>query len=249
MEDNIRTSTLKQKKYAIIVAGGTGSRMESDLPKQFLLLGTQPVLMHTIRQFSRTASAPEIIVVLHPDMCEYWAERCKTYQFHIPHQVVIGGQSRFQSVKNGLETVFAKEKGDLKDMVIAIHDAARPVIDPALIDQCFTATATCGATILAVSSINSIRVGTTDSSKAKDRAEVWIVQTPQTFTGNILAEAFQQEESAQFTDDASVVEKLGYPIHILVGDYKNIKITFPEDLQIAQLYLNAQGLSSTSYNT
>lgn len=212
--------------------------MNSDLPKQFLLLNGKPILMHTIQQFASSSSRPEIFIVLHADMISYWSTLCERYQFHIEHHIVKGGQTRFQSVQNGLNEVLSKEKerSALEEVVVAIHDAARPIIRPSLIDHCFTITKTHHATILAARSTNSVRVGSIDQNESRDREEVWIVQTPQTFLASILKEAFQQAESKQFTDDASVVEKLGYPIHIIEGDHKNIKITFPEDIQIAQIY-------------
>lgn len=228
-----------QKKYVIIVAGGTGSRMNSDLPKQFLLLLDKPILMHTLEQFAMSASNPEIIVVLHPEMVAYWTSLCLTHQFTVKHRIITGGQTRFQSVKNGLNEIFSTETERLEQVIIAIHDAARPIIEPTLIDHCFSEALDCGSTILAVSSTNSVRIGTTRTNFSKDREQVWIVQTPQTFNAAILKIAFQQEESTEFTDDASVVEKLGYPIHIIVGDHKNIKITFPDDIQIAQIYLRS----------
>ncbi len=225
------------KKYVIIVAAGRGTRMNAELPKQFLLIDERPILMHTMERFRRGKDMPDVILVLHPEMHAYWTDLCRQHNFQIPHHIVYGGESRFQSVQNGLSYIFEVEKADLEDVVIAIHDAARPVISQTLIDRCFTETMQYGATTAAVQSTNSIRLGTIDESTAIDRQEVWIVQTPQTFRANILQKAFAQPEMDSFTDDASVVEKMGYPVRLISGDQRNIKITFPEDIAIAHLYL------------
>ncbi|TDS12244.1 2-C-methyl-D-erythritol 4-phosphate cytidylyltransferase [Sphingobacterium paludis] len=226
-----------RKNYVIIVAGGSGSRMNSDLPKQFLLLAGKPVLMHTIERFTRATSNPKIIVVLNESLLNYWKILGKEHHFEIPHAVVKGGNSRFQSVKNGLEKIFQLEADNLEQVGIAIHDGARPLISPNLIDDCFDALYEHQATVVAVQSTNSVRIGSVSESESIDRDSVWMIQTPQTFSAQVLKEAFLQSELASFTDDASVVEKLGYPIHIIPGDHKNIKITFEDDLKIAQLYL------------
>ncbi|SJN45314.1 2-C-methyl-D-erythritol 4-phosphate cytidylyltransferase [Sphingobacterium sp. JB170] len=231
------TSSMK-KRYAIIVAGGTGTRMGSEMPKQFHNLNGKPILMHTIEQFNNATSKPSIIVVLHRLMENTWRELCEVYNFKVPHRVTFGGDSRFQSVKNGLQEIQKIELNKMEDVYIAIHDAARPLIKGRLIDTCYTTTERVGATVLAVTSVNSIRKGTTESNEMVDRNIVWQVQTPQTFRGDLLSDAFEQHESVQFTDDASVVEKLGYPIYLIPGDRKNIKITYPEDIQIAQLFLS-----------
>jgi len=226
-----------REKYVIIVAGGNGSRMNSDLPKQFLLLGDKPVLMHTIARFSASNSNPKIIVVLNESLRSYWEMLCLNHNFAIPHTIIQGGKSRFQSVKNGLDAIFKIATECLEEVGIAIHDAARPLISPKLIDECFLALREHSANIVAVQSTNSVRIGSDSKSESVDRDKVWIVQTPQTFNASLLKDAFMQTEHASFTDDASVVEKLGYPIHIIKGDHKNIKITFEDDIKIAQMYL------------
>ena len=227
-----------QQHYAIIVAGGSGSRMNSDLPKQFLCLDGKPILMHTLNRFAESACSPHIILVLHADMIAYWEACCREHHYTVPHQIVSGGKTRFQSVKQGLQTILQAQPQALDKTLIAIHDAARPVIRPALIDRCYQQTEIHGATVLAVASTNSIRQGDPVNNKALDREKVWLVQTPQTFRGDILQEAFKQDELPTFTDDASVVEKLGYRIQLIPGDPRNIKITFPEDLAIAQYHLS-----------
>lgn len=224
-----------QQKYALIVAGGTGSRMGTDIPKQYQMLAGKPVLMHTLAQFTHSASKPQLIVVLHKDMRDYWLSLCEKHNFTIAHALVDGGSTRFQSVKNGLHYILDQDQS--AQSLIAIHDAARPLINPALIDQSYAEADSSGACIVAMASSNSIRIGDTTENKAVDRSQVWSVQTPQTFQLGILEKAFQQEESPLFTDDASVVEQLGHAIHIIPGEQKNIKITFPEDLEIAALLL------------
>ncbi len=230
-------STMK-KRYVIIVAGGKGTRMGGSLPKQFQNLNGKPILMHTLERFANSLSNPIIIIVLSKAMDNTWRDLCKKYDLNIPHTVVFGGLTRFQSVKNGILEIEKLEQQKMEHIYIAIHDAARPLIASSLIDHCYNSTEITGATTVAVKSVNSIRKGTTESNKAINRDLIWLVQTPQTFRGDILIKAFNQNESIEFTDDVSVVEKLGYPIHLIQGDHKNIKITYPEDIQIAQLFLS-----------
>ena len=224
------------KRIVIIAAGGKGSRMKSNMPKQYLVLADKPVLMHTIDLFKDIVD--KIIVVVHPEMISYWQQECIKYQFTVSHEIVAGGITRFQSVQNGFNYLAEKysevfEKG----YCIAIHDAARPLTDKVLIEKSFDLAANGFCNVLAVQSSNSIRLGNKTQSSSIDRDQVWQIQTPQTFPSEVLKEAFSQEESALFTDDASVVEKIGYPIHLLESNPKNIKITYPEDLEIAKLYL------------
>ena len=229
-----------QNRYVIIVAGGSGSRMNSDLPKQFLPLNGIPVLMHTIRRFAQAKSQPNIVLVLHADMLLFWEELCQEHHFSIAHRIVTGGATRFQSVRNGLDAILqAHSSSKLSDVLVAIHDAARPLISPRHIDRCFEETTKYGATVLAVTSTNSIRQGNEIENSALDRNHIWMVQTPQTFRGDILQQAFLQQELPSFTDDASVVERSGHRIQLIPGDSRNIKITFPEDMAIAELFLPA----------
>ena len=224
--------------YAIIAAGGTGNRVESDIPKQFLLLNGIPVMMHTINAFYRSKSAPQIVAVIHPAMHDYWLTLCEKYHFHVQHTIADGGATRFESVKKGLETI--KLMGaDPSQCRIAVHDAARPLITPDLIDRTFEQAALTGAAALAIQSSNSVRLKHADGLKnnAYPRKSVYLMQTPQTFEGTILFEAYEQPEDSTCTDDATVVEKNGYPITLVDGDTRNIKITFPDDLRIAELLL------------
>jgi len=216
------------KKYAVIVAAGTGSRMGGDLPKQYLLLDGKPVLMHTVEKF---AVHPDLnlVLVLHPAMEDYWGNLCRVHGFAVPHAIVHGGATRFQSVRNAVDFILEKEP-DPGRCIVAIHDAARPFVSPGLIEKSYQATAVFGATVAAVAAVSSIRMGSVGQNTALDRSKVWLVQTPQTFTADLLAEGFKQQESETFTDDASVIEKMGHPIHIIEGEQGNIKLTHPEDL-------------------
>lgn len=219
------------KYYAIIVGGGSGSRMQSDLPKQFMLLNGKPVLMHTLEAFYHSELKPEIILVLNIDFHTFWEDLCIKYNFTIPHKLVKGGLQRFHSVKNGINSI--KNKG-----IIAIHDAVRPLISNELITKSFLKAEELGNAIVAIKSKDSIRQLNGKTSKALNRDEIYLVQTPQTFSSEILNKAYNQDFRNEFTDDASVVERLGISINIIEGENKNIKITFPEDIQLAELYMN-----------
>ncbi|GGC47545.1 2-C-methyl-D-erythritol 4-phosphate cytidylyltransferase [Parapedobacter defluvii] len=225
-----------QEHYAIVVGGGTGTRMGSDTPKQFLPLNGIPVAMHAIRAFHNSKYSPQIVVVIPSAQHGYWSELCEKYNFDIPHVVASGGKSRFESVKNGLAAVQLRCT-DLSQSLIAVHDAARPLIAPTLIDATFDQAARYGAAALAIQSTNSVRLKSSNGLKnnAYPRQQVYLMQTPQTFNGVILSESYKLDEDNAFTDDASVVEKKGYPITLVDGDTRNIKITFPEDLRIAAI--------------
>ena len=218
------------KYYAIIVAGGSGSRMKSDIPKQFLLLQGKPVLMHTIEAFYYSDLKPEIILVLNSEYIKLWSELIIKFNFDIPVSVVNNGEQRFHSVKNALSIV-------QEDSIVAIHDAVRPIVSNELITRSFRLAAGSKAVIPAVTSKDSVRKKEGDHTKALNRADILLVQTPQVFQSNLLQHAYLQDYSPEFTDDASVVEKTGIKIVVTEGDYKNIKITYAEDLQLAEVYL------------
>ena len=218
------------KYYAIIVAGGTGSRMNAELPKQFLSLNGKPILMHTIEAFYTSDLKPEIILVLSPQYHSLWSNLCDEQQFDLPHSLVENGAERFYSVKNGLRFID-------EDSIIAIHDAVRPVVSNELITRCFKLAESQAAVIPAVASKDSVRIKSIDSTKSLNRLDVLLVQTPQVFQSAILKKAYKQEYKNAFTDDASVVEEAGTKIFITEGDYKNIKITYPEDLPVAEIFL------------
>ena len=218
------------KYYAIIVGGGSGKRMESSLPKQFLLLKNKPILMHTIEKFSNCAYQPKIILVLNADLHEYWDELCKKYNFNIPHLLVAGGEQRFHSVRNGLMSI--KE-----DAIIAIHDAVRPLVSTLLITKAFGIAENSGNAVPCIKPSETIRKINATNSEIIDREKIVLIQTPQIFESNQLKKAYQQPYNTIFTDDASVVEKLGLHINLIEGERNNIKITYPEDLELANLLI------------
>jgi 2-C-methyl-D-erythritol 4-phosphate cytidylyltransferase len=229
-------SHLTSHAFAIIVAGGSSTRMGGDVPKQFLLLKGRPVLMHTIEAFHHSNIQPQIIVVLHAGYHAHWEELCVKYNFTIPHQLVSGGETRFHSVKNGLDAV-----PDDDEALIAVHDAARPLTSAAIIEESYKNALKYGNAVTAVKSRDSIRQKKDDVSVNLPRDEIYLVQTPQTFQSAQLKKAYLQPYTDKFTDDASVVEQTGIPIHIIEGSYRNIKITFPEDIAIAELLLEVHG--------
>jgi 2-C-methyl-D-erythritol 4-phosphate cytidylyltransferase len=216
--------------YALIVAGGSGSRMNSDIPKQFLLLHSKPILMHTIEAFYRSDLKPQIIVALNPGFFQYWKDLCDEYKFSIPHQVVEGGSERFHSVKNGIKNIE-------ENSIVAIHDALRPLISNDLITRAFNVAKDKGTAVAAILSKDSIRQMQEDTSIALDRQTIYLIQTPQVFWSDDLKEAYKQPYSPSFTDDASVIEKAGIKINLIEGENSNLKITYPEDLRIAELFL------------
>lgn len=222
---------LPPKKYAIIVAGGSGLRMGADVPKQFLELGGLPVLMHTIRKFHESFSGIIIKLVLPQTQQEYWHSLCKKYSFELPHDVVNGGDTRFQSVKNGLNSI-SEVLG-----TVAIHDGVRPFVSREIIIHSFKVAAELGNATVAVALKDSIRVLENGKSKAVDRTAYRSIQTPQTFRLDLIKKAFETPELPSFTDDASVFEHAGHQINLIEGSYENIKITTPEDLILGETLL------------
>ena len=215
------------KYYAIIVGGGSGSRMGAAIPKQFLILDEKPVLMHTIQAFYFSGFKPEIILVLNIDYHQYWEQLCDDHNFDIPHTVVKAGRQRFYSVKNGLKYI----KGPA---IVAVHDAVRPLVTDKLISNSFAEAELSGNAVCAVPASDSVRRVVGNSSECINREEVFLVQTPQTFESSILKKAYQQPFRVTFTDDASVVERSGKEINLIPGDKTNLKITYPEDIRIAE---------------
>jgi len=218
------------KYYAIIVGGGSGKRMQNAIAKQFLLLKNKPVLMHTISAFVSCAIKPEIILVLHPDLHQYWQELCIKYNFHIPHLLINGGEQRFHSVRNGLMAI--KEDG-----LVAVHDAVRPLVSEKLICEAFDVAATKGNAVACIKPSDSIRKIKKKGNKIVNRDKLVLIQTPQVFQLEQLRKAYQQHYKPAFTDDASVVEKAGFEINLIEGERNNLKITFPEDLELAGFLL------------
>lgn len=216
------------KRYAVIVAGGTGSRFGSAIPKQFLPMAGLPVLMHTINHFAECGA--KILLVLPSVQQEYWRELCKEYAFEVEHEVVSGGDSRFASVKNALATIDAAE-GD----VVAVHDGVRPLVPKSVIDDAFASAAKNGSAVPVVKVSDSIRhINPDGTSCAMRRDELVAVQTPQAFDAVALKKTYCVEFSSCFTDDASVYESAGHKICLIDGDVNNIKITHPNDIVIAE---------------
>jgi 2-C-methyl-D-erythritol 4-phosphate cytidylyltransferase len=219
------------KKYAIIVAGGSGQRMLSAVPKQFLLLQGKPVLYHTISAFYQADPQTEIIVVLPRDQFAYWNSLIGDLPV-ISHRLVEGGNSRFHSSGNAIQTIE-------DDGLVAIHDGVRPLIDPELITKGFQSAIENGNAVLAVTSKDSVRILSADNLRYEhlNRESIRLIQTPQIFALRDLNEAFKQAYSEEFTDDARVVESIGIKINLVEGSYKNIKITTPEDLLLAEVLM------------
>ncbi|WP_299826237.1 2-C-methyl-D-erythritol 4-phosphate cytidylyltransferase [uncultured Pontibacter sp.] len=223
-------------EYAIIVAGGSGTRMQHDVPKQFIEVAGKPILMHTIERFYKYSAAIRLIVVLPQEQLSTWRELCRKYNFKLFHMIVAGGTTRFGSVKNGLGAVIGEG-------LIAVHDGVRPFVDTETIQEAYKTAAATGSAVVAVSPKDSIRELTQEGSSAVPRAKYKLVQTPQVFQASILRQAYEQPEKEWFTDDASVVESIGERITLVEGSYRNIKITTPEDLILAEAFAaqNQQG--------
>lgn len=219
------------KRYAIIVAAGTGSRMNSGLPKQFLQLCGKPVLYYSLQAFYQNASDTTIILVLAEQESERWLKLCTEYKIDIPHDIVFGGATRTESVLNGLNAI--KEEG-----IVAIHDGARPLISNEIIENCFQSAIENGTGIACVKPKDSIRIVSGEENKAIDRDDLRLIQTPQTFTSSIIKNAFLKNGAESSTDDATIAEKAGYKIYLVEGSYLNFKITTPEDLLLAESLLS-----------
>ena len=223
------------KKYLIIVAGGKGVRTGWDLPKQFILLNGKPVLMHTIKAFYDYDPSIRIILVLPEDYTVHWSQLCADFRFDIKCEVVTGGNTRFQSVRRGLEKV---ERGAL----VGVHDGVRPLIDRQLIAKLYETAATHQGAYPVVPLIDSIREMQNDGeSRAIDRSKYRLVQTPQVFSSDILIDAYKQEYRDDFTDDVSVVEAAQTIRPVMVeGSRENIKITTQADLMIAETLMKCR---------
>ena len=218
------------KNTAIIVAGGSGTRMKQDIPKQFMRLQGIPVLMHTISVFHTYDPAMELIVALPSQYIDYWRDLCADCHFIIEHRLVSGGVTRFDTVKNSLAIV--RHEG-----LVAIHDGVRPLVSPAVIESCFTVAAEKGTAIPCIPVSESLRIQNNGGSQPIDRTPYRLIQTPQVFRWEIVKKAYESEYLPEFTDDAGVVEKAGFAITLVEGNPENIKITTPSDLLIAEALL------------
>jgi 2-C-methyl-D-erythritol 4-phosphate cytidylyltransferase len=203
--------------------------MGTELPKQFLLIGGIPVLMHTIRNFYDYDPSLQLILVLPEAEIISWKTLCLQYQFSIPHKVIAGGDTRFQSVKNGLSQVLDCD-------LIAVHDGVRPLVSHETLARCFKCADENGTAIPVLPANESLREGNMIESVPVDRSRFYMVQTPQVFKASIIKNSYSQTYIPEFTDDASVIEHAGIAVHLVLGNRENIKITFPEDLMIAEMF-------------
>ena len=220
--------SLTSKHTILIVAGGRGTRMGGPQPKQFLELAGRPVLMHTLEAFDRWDASARLIVVLPEDQIETWKRLCEAHVFGRIHRVVAGGETRFHSVRNGLDAVAS-------DGLIAVHDGVRPLVAPSVIAACFAAAADGGAAVPVVPVVESVReVDADGGSRPVDRTRLRVVQTPQVFRADVLRAAYRLPYDPRFTDDASVVEASGVAVRLVPGNRENIKLTTPMDLLLAE---------------
>lgn len=218
------------KNYAIIVAGGTGTRMKGEVPKQFMLLNGKPVILYSIEAFYSYDSSIQIILVIHPDYLSLWKQLTIDFNTSVPFQIVEGGKTRFDSVKNGLQLVH--DEG-----FVAVHDAARPAINAAFLRKLFGAASTYGSAIPVVPITDTIRIIDGDTSHQQDRTFLRAIQTPQVFKVSELQRAYMQPYEPNFTDDGSVMESAGFPVHLAEGRRENIKITHLEDIAVAEVLM------------
>jgi len=220
------------KKYAIIVAGGMGSRMKVNMPKQFLHLKNKPILFYTLDIFLKSFEELQIILVLPQDYIEAGQEIINEYFNKDRIKITVGGGTRFQSVKNGLQLI--KE-----DSIIFVHDGVRCLLSVDLIHRCYQSAVEFGSAIPVINSKDSVRLVLEQGNEALERDRVKLVQTPQTFQSKILLPAFGVDYQDKFTDEATVVEAFGMKVHLVVGEEQNIKITQPIDLLLAEGIMNA----------
>ena len=214
------------KLYALIVAGGTGERMKSEIPKQFIEIAGKPILMHTIEKFREFDGSIEIITVLPENQLRFWSELQKKYSFSVTHTLVKGGKTRFDSVRNGLGFIYGAG-------LVAIHDGVRPFVSIETIKRCFDTAAKLGNAIPVISPSDSMRIVAKNGNEPVDRTKIKLIQTPQVFRTELIRYAYRQDYIPEFTDDAIVLERTGAKINLVEGNRENIKITNPEDLLIA----------------
>jgi 2-C-methyl-D-erythritol 4-phosphate cytidylyltransferase len=221
--------------YAIIVAGGSGIRMKSDIPKQFIEICGKPILMHTLENFKAYDPEMEIVLVLPQQQKDFWIELCHKHHFNLTYTLVSGGKTRFHSVQNGLSATHGNG-------LVFIHDGVRPLVSHATIRQCAQQASVCGNAIPVIPVHESVRQTSENGSQMIDRSRLSLVQTPQVFDTNIIKQAYEQPYDEQFTDDASVLERMGHTICMVPGNRENIKVTEPFDLIVAEALLRNKPL-------
>ena len=217
------------EKTALIVAGGSGERLNEKTPKQFLLIKNKPILMHTIEKFSHL---DKIIVVISKNYITEWIDLCKMYNFKINHKLVEGGKNRFKSVQNGLRHI--NNTG-----IVLIHDGVRPLISKKIIDTLIKKVSNNHGVLPVLPISESIRKINQSTSKSLNRKNYFKVQTPQCFIFENILKAYNQKYKQEFTDDASVFEAIGGKIKTIEGEIKNIKITYPIDLNLAESLIDS----------
>lgn len=218
--------------YIIIVAGGKGLRMGSDIPKQFLPIGGKPVLMRTLERFREYSPTLQIILVLPKAQQDYWHKLCKDYDFKVEYVLANGGETRFHSVQNGLTKIPDDAEG-----VVGVHDGVRPFPSIDVIRNCYETARTAKAVIPVIPVVETVRHLQGNTSETVPRNDYRLVQTPQTFDIQLLKAANKQPYNDGFTDDASVVEAFGFNITLVDGNRENIKITTPYDMKIAEVLI------------
>lgn len=215
------------KRFAIIVAGGSGQRMGATIPKQFLEINNEVILMKSIRTFYLFDNHMSIIVALPEDQMDYWQSLCKKKGFNIKHSLVKGGETRFLSVRNALETI-------TEDGIVAIHDGVRPLVSQETIERVFEIASINENAVPYIDVVDSVREVGLDYNTVVDRNKIKLIQTPQAFRCKLIQEAYNQFWSKSFTDDASVFERMGKKINLVPGNRENIKITTQVDLIVAE---------------
>ncbi|MFI5221957.1 MAG: 2-C-methyl-D-erythritol 4-phosphate cytidylyltransferase [Bacteroidia bacterium] len=221
------------KKHALIVAGGSGARMGTETPKQFLILAGKPLLMHTLEVFQQIPGI-NIVIVLPEEFILSWKQLCTGHSFSVEHKIVAGGSSRFLSVKNGLQ--------EIPDGLVAIHDGVRPLVTKEMIERSFSVAAEKGNAVTVVKLKDSIRekINSTETRSVR-RENFFLVQTPQTFKTSLIKSAYKMAVHSNFADDATVLEEIfNEKINLVTGDYRNFKITTPEDLVMAEALLKTK---------
>jgi 2-C-methyl-D-erythritol 4-phosphate cytidylyltransferase len=221
------------KKIAVIVAGGTGTRMNNTVPKQFLLLNGKPVLFYTIKTFLQSYEDMKVILVLPEEHVAAGQEIIDAFFDYNRIKITIGGRTRFHSVQNGLKLVE-------EESIVFVHDAVRCLLSTDLITRCYDAAVEYGAAIPVIDSKDSVRMISGDDNTALERTNIKLVQTPQTFHSKILLPAFNIDYKDKFTDEATVVEAFGLKVHLVKGEENNIKITRPQDMLLAESLLLQQ---------
>jgi 2-C-methyl-D-erythritol 4-phosphate cytidylyltransferase len=222
------------KIHVLMVAGGSGTRMKSDVPKQFMLLNNKPVLMHTLENFLAYSKNINLVLILPEDQFYTWNKLCSIHRFIHPHQLVAGGTERFWSVKNGLDQIS-------NEGIVFIHDGVRPLVSHQTLKRCFDRAMIDGNAIPVLPVVESLRELTGIGNQMADRTRFVSIQTPQVFRTSDIKEAYQQGFDPAFTDDASVLERTGKTIHLVEGNPENIKITHPFDLKITEMILQQSG--------